>query len=134
MLLANIPTGSIRFLISKNGQYLGVNFTDIPHRCTIEQMARELGCIAELQAAEWAMNNSHLTLGFDATTQEGVYINTVHQTSKDNCQFIALDQLPGGTAVDYENHICGAVDYLAFIYSNFHSLPFNECCSTIISN
>nr|XP_047136574.1 uncharacterized protein LOC124813491 isoform X1 [Hydra vulgaris]XP_047136575.1 uncharacterized protein LOC124813491 isoform X1 [Hydra vulgaris] len=134
MLLANVPTGNIRFLISKIGQYLGVNFTDIPHRSTIEQMARELGCIAELQAAEWAMSNSHLTLGFDATTQEGVHINTVHLTSINNCQVIALDQLPGGTAVDYENQICVAVDHLAFIYSNFHSFPFNECRSRIISN
>nr|XP_047133635.1 uncharacterized protein LOC124811655 [Hydra vulgaris] len=134
MLLANVPTGNIGFLISKIGQYLGVNFTDIPHRCTIEQMARELGSIAELQAAEWAMSNSHLTLGFDATTQEGVHINTVHLTSKNNCQVIALDQLPGGTAVDYESHICGAIDHLAFIYSDFHLLPFNECRSSIISN
>ncbi|XP_065641786.1 uncharacterized protein LOC124810435 isoform X1 [Hydra vulgaris] len=134
MLLANVPTGNIQFLISKIGQYLGVNFMDIPHRCTIEQMARELGSIAELQAAEWAMSNSYLTLGVDATTQEGVHINTVHLTSKNNCQVIALDQLPGGTAVDYESHICGAVDHLAFIYSDFHLLPFNECRSSIISN
>nr|XP_047136576.1 uncharacterized protein LOC124813491 isoform X2 [Hydra vulgaris] len=53
MLLANVPTGNIRFLISKIGQYLGVNFTDIPHRSTIEQMARELGCIAELLSGPW---------------------------------------------------------------------------------
>nr|XP_047141032.1 uncharacterized protein LOC124816065 [Hydra vulgaris] len=52
------------------------------------------------------MSNSYLTLGFDATTQEGVHINTVHLTYKNNCQVIALDQLPVGTAVHHESHIC----------------------------
>ena len=44
-------------------------------------MACELGSITDLQVAEWAINNHH-TVGFDATTQEGVHINNIHLTSK----------------------------------------------------
>ena len=51
------------------------------------------------------MTNTDLTLGFDATTQEGVHINSVHITSKDGCNVIATDQLAGGTAEDYARHI-----------------------------
>jgi hypothetical protein len=87
-----------------------------------------------LQAAEWGVNNSQLTLGFDATTQEGVHINSIHLTSKDKCLVVALDQLPGGTADDYENHICNPIDHMAFIYSNFHLCSYNKSRSSIIKN
>ncbi|XP_065639645.1 uncharacterized protein LOC136072368 [Hydra vulgaris] len=134
MLLSNVPTGNIPFLLEKISQYFGVVINNIPHRSTVEQMARELGSISELQAAEWAISNSQLTLGFDATTQEGVHINSVHFTSKDKCLVIALDQCPGGTADDYENHICRAVDHLAFVYSDFYLRNYDECRQLIIKN
>ena len=41
-------------------------------------MARELGIVVDLQAAELLMTNTNLTLGFDSTTQEGVHINGAH--------------------------------------------------------
>ncbi len=45
---------------------------------TVEQMARELGVVSNLQAAEIAMVTNNLTLGFDATTQEGVHTDSLH--------------------------------------------------------
>ena len=63
-------------------------------------MTRELGVISDLQVGERLMSSDNLTLGFDATTQEGVHINTVHVTSKDNCCVISFDQsLPARTTV-----------------------------------
>ena len=47
---------------------------EVPHRTTVELMARELGAIAELQTAETALETSNTTFGFDAITQ-GVHIN-----------------------------------------------------------
>nr|XP_047144092.1 uncharacterized protein LOC124817731 [Hydra vulgaris] len=134
MLLSNVPTGNIPFLFEKIVQYFGVECLQIPQRSTVEQMARELGSISDLQAAEWAISNNNLTLGFDATTQEGVHVNSVHLTSKNKCQVIALDQMPGGTADDYEKHICMAVDHMASVYSDFHLLSFDKCRNLIISN
>ncbi|XP_047126932.1 uncharacterized protein LOC124808016 [Hydra vulgaris] len=134
MLLCNVPTGNIPILLKKIAQYFGVGLLHIPQCITVEQMARELGCISDMQAAEWAISNTNLTLGFDATTQEGVHINSVHLTSKSKCQVIALDQLPGGTSDDYEKHIGNAVDNMASIYSNFHMLSYDDCRSLIISN
>jgi hypothetical protein len=118
----------------KIGHYMGVIFNNIPHRSTVEQMAREFGSISDLQAAEWAMHNNNLTLGFDATTQEGVHVNSINLTSKDKCLVIALDQLPGGTAFDYESHICTSIDYMAFVYSDFYQSNFDECRNSIIEN
>ena len=37
--------------------------------------------IADLQAAEALISNKHLSLGFDATTQEGVHLNHIHFTT-----------------------------------------------------
>ena len=72
----------------------------IPHRTTVEMMTRELGVISDLQVGELLMSSDNLTLGFDATTQEGFHINSVHVTSKDNCCDILVDQLADGTAED----------------------------------
>ena len=43
----------------------------VPHRNTVEIMARELGVVSDLMVAEMMMEEEHLTIGFDATTQEG---------------------------------------------------------------
>ena len=48
----------------------------------MESMARELGVISELQAAEAILANENCTPGFDATTQEGVHINSIHFTTE----------------------------------------------------
>nr|XP_047125864.1 uncharacterized protein LOC124807709 [Hydra vulgaris] len=133
MLLCNVPTSNIPFLVDKIGQYFSVIFSHIAYRSTIEQMACEHGSIADLQAAEWIISNTHLTHGFDATTQEGVYVKNIHLTLNDKCQVIAVDQLPGGKAVNYANHICNKVDH-ADLVLNFHLKPFEECCCMVISN
>ena len=76
-------------------------------------MARELGGIAQLQTAEATLSNKDVTIGFDATTQEGVHINSIHITTVDGSYVIAVDELPGGTADDYQQHICDSIDSLA---------------------
>ena len=48
---------------------------NIPQRSAVELMATELGAISELQTAETIIENDNVTVGFDATTQEGVHIN-----------------------------------------------------------
>jgi hypothetical protein len=78
-------------------------------------------CDLQLQAAEFALTTADLTLGFDATTQEGVHINSVHLSSKDTTLVIAVDQLPGGTAQDYADHIVEAINNLATTYCSLHA-------------
>ena len=80
------------------------------------------------------MESKNLTLGFDATTQEGVHINSVHYTTTTKCHVVAIDQLAGGTAEDYEQHISQAIDHLASTYADYHQVSYDECRSTIIAN
>jgi hypothetical protein len=56
--------------------------------------------LTDFQAAEMLMKEENLTLGFDATTQEGVHVNSVHVTSQEECHVIDLDQLPVGKYLD----------------------------------
>ena len=107
---------------------------DVPHRNTVEQMTRELRVISDLQAAEIAMEKINLTLGFDATTQERVHVNSIHYTTTTDCQVVAIDQLPGGTAEDYAQHVYESVDELAKTYSDFHRVPYQNCRRKIINN
>ena len=97
-------------------------------------MVREMGVITELQTAEELMKNTNSTIGFEATTQEGVHVNSVHLAFKTGCLVVPIAQLPGGTAKDYSQHICESVDHLGEVYSQFHHDPFQECREELIKN
>nr|XP_012563393.1 unnamed protein product [Hydra vulgaris] len=134
MLMCQAPTHSVPSLLHKIGEHTGYQFSQIPHRTTVEQMMRELGVLSDLQTAEIAFTTKDLTLGFDATTQEGVHVNAVHLTTESVCMVVAIDQLPGGTAYDYQSHITKSVDNLAKLYSDFYKLKYTDVKSTIIGN
>ena len=133
-IVNQVPTQNIPSLIEKHVQRTGEKLSAVPRRTTVEQMARELDATADLKAAEVAMKTSDLTIGFDDTTQEGVHINSVHFTTKEECEVIAVDELAAGTADDYCEHVCSAVDHLAATYADFHEDDFPFCRSQIISN
>uniref|UniRef100_UPI00358E1E6C uncharacterized protein n=1 Tax=Myxine glutinosa TaxID=7769 RepID=UPI00358E1E6C len=80
------------------------------------------------------MNTGNLTVGFDVTTQEGIHMNSIHVTTEDRCFVLAIDQLAGGTAEDYADHICFAVEEIARAYSDIHSASFQDCRSAMIAN
>jgi len=52
----------------------------------------------------------------DATTQEGCHVNEIHTTTKDQCLVVALDELLGGMAKDYTNHVVKSVKHLASVH------------------
>ena len=79
-----------------------------------------MGAISELQVAEVLIANQHVTVGFDTTTQEGTHVNEIHFTTGNECLSAAVDELAGGTAVDYSRHICETVDSLAHTFVHFH--------------
>jgi len=134
ILVNQVPTENIPKLMERIAERSGDTLSDIPNRTTVEQMARELGIIADLQTSELAMKTKNLTLGFDATTQEGVHVNSIHFTTKEETHVIAVDELPGGTTDDYHNHICDSVDHLASMYADFHEEEFQHCRTSIINN
>ncbi len=112
---------------------LGVSVKEVPHRTTVEQMARELGVLAQLQTAEAMLSKENNTLAFDATTQKGIHVNAVLVTSRSSCHFIAVDQLPGATAEDYYLHVTNAVNDIADVYSTFtNKMPYQECRKKLI--
>ena len=58
------------------------------------------------------------TLGVDATTQEGVHINSAHITTATDCFAIAVDEFAGSTAEDYKTHIEDSINNLATLKNN----------------
>ncbi|KAK2138318.1 hypothetical protein LSH36_3334g00000 [Paralvinella palmiformis] len=69
-ILSQTPTAHIPQQIQQISLRCGVTLKDIPCRTSVE--AQELGVIAELWVAETLIENEHSTLGFSATTQEGI--------------------------------------------------------------
>ena len=78
---------------------------EVPSRSTAEKMTLVLGVLAEFQAAETILSQQDLTLGFDATTQNGKHYNSIHITTSEKCLVLSIDELAGGSAADYANHI-----------------------------
>ena len=60
-IVSQVPTQNIPSLIEKLSQRTGEKLSALPHRTTVEQMARELDVIADLKAAELSMKISDLT-------------------------------------------------------------------------
>ena len=133
-IVNQVPTNNIPKLIQKYSLRSGLTLKDVPHRTTVEAMARELDAIAELQTAEAVIANKDCTLGFDANTQEGVHVNSLHFTTALDCYAAAVDEFAGGTAEDYQQHICDSVDSMASVYAHFHEKDSNKTRENIIYN
>ncbi|KAK6185673.1 hypothetical protein SNE40_007854 [Patella caerulea] len=71
-IVGQVPIVNIPGLTTKFAVRCGVTLKDVPNRTTVEAMARELGSFSELQSAEAIIENKDSTIGFDATTQEGI--------------------------------------------------------------
>ena len=123
-------------IIETFSKRLGVPHDRIPSRGSVENMVLEMGVISDLLTAETLYDGEDITLGFDATTQEGVHVNSIHVTLKvaPGCLVVALDQLPGGTAQDYHNHVVSSIDHLADVYQSFHGGQFHLCRQQIIDH
>ncbi|KAK6177160.1 hypothetical protein SNE40_015317 [Patella caerulea] len=134
-VVAQTPTRNIPKLLESFVKRTGASLDKIPHRTTVEMMVRELGVITDVQSAEAIRDNKDLTVGFDVTTQEGVHINSVHVTfPSEKCLVVGIDQLPGGTAMDYKDHICTSIDELANVYSSFNQVDYQDTRKELISN
>ena len=81
-IVNQVPTLNIPILMCQNEIREERDGSDVPHRTTVKLMARDLGAIAELQTAETILHNKNVTLGFHATTQEGIHVNSIHFTMK----------------------------------------------------
>jgi hypothetical protein len=116
-----VPASDVPCLLKDLIEQLGRQ-TDgkLPTGKTVNEMVRELGIFADLKAGDLLVSTPNLTLGFDATTQEGVHINSIHITSEVSCDVLAVGVLPGSTAEDYHDHITTTIDNIARVYADFH--------------
>ena len=126
----HVPTASIPLVLEQSLLPLEKKSENIPNRTTVELMARELGSIADYQCAEKLIEHKHVTLGFDATTQEGCHVNEIHFTLEKDCVVAAVDELAGGTAADYSEHILGTVENLIDTYCYFNDLDEEDRART----
>ena len=133
-LCSNVPTSQVSSLISKISRRMGLTVGDMPDRSTIEAMARELGVLSDLQVADMLMTNSDCTAAFDATTQDGRHVNEIHFTNSEISLVAAVDELPGGTALDYKNHLCDTVINIAEVYCFFRGGSFADVHQHMIDN
>ncbi|KAG1714176.1 hypothetical protein GQR58_001809 [Nymphon striatum] len=61
-------------------------------------------------------------------------ILTVYITTETSCMVLAIDQLPGGTAQDYHDHITDSIDHLCYIYTELTGSDYQETRRIVIGN
>jgi hypothetical protein len=136
-LQGNTPVGEVPGLIRRITSLLSIELSkmDIPnHESTVATWALELGVWSDCQVAEFLYTQQKICLAFDATTQDGVHVNAVHVTYKEKCYVLGLDQLPGGTAVDYATHIISTLQRFAKLYSSFNAVDYDHVLKQMLSN
>lgn len=121
-----VPTENVPSVMKSVAVPLGVQLSNLPSRTTVEKMTLELGLLADYQAVDTMLASKHLTLGFDATTQQGNHWNSLHITTPEVCLLLDVHELPGGTALDYTNHITQTFETLAATYCNFTGMPLQR--------
>ena len=135
-LVENVPTDHIRPLLHSMALNFGVplGLSDIPSWSSVENMMIELGIVSDLQAVE-VIYKEACTVGFDASTQEGVHVNSIHATTIEACHVLSLEQLAGGTAYDYCDHVVRTVEHLVKVLVEFKpELDYAESKDTIIAH
>ena len=107
-----------------------------PSRTTVERMCVELGVISDIFAADYLYQNSGLTIAFDSSTQSGVHFNCIHVTGTDKQSFLLdVEQLPGGTALDYSAHIFMTLKSMADTYLKLHpTVDASSVYDTMVRN
>ena len=133
-IVNKVPTANIPVLLKQLSKRCGTDVGNLPHRNTTELMARELGAISELQVAETVVSTGNVTLGFEATTEDGVHVNSIHFTTNEQCLTAAVDELAGSTGSDYANHITQTVDTLSETYSYFNDENLQDTRNKIINS
>jgi hypothetical protein len=73
-------------------------------------------------------------IGFDATTQEGVLVNVIYISYKNIIRIVDLQELAGGTSLDYSTQIVECIDRLASVYSLCNGLVFKDVKDKMLSN
>ena len=120
MLNCNTPTLRIPRLLTTFYKTLKIDIQAVPTNTTVERMALELGVLSDHINSEVLYVTENCTLAFDASTQGGVHFNVLYLSTPTHTYTLAVDELPGGTAEDYSEHILTTVKHIALIYSRWH--------------
>ena len=87
-------------------------------------MTRELNVISDIQACDAIVNSECCTLGWDATTLDGMHLNGVYvSTNKKEKFLISIAHLAQPNTKHYKEHILESLNQLAQSYSEFNGDP-----------
>ena len=98
------------------------------------QLAKSAQCLIlwtiNLQIGEYLVKHKYLCLSWDATSMDGSHVNANVTT------LLVLDvcELPGGTAVDYTDHVTSVLTEIAFHYAKFSGQRQEDVLSQIHTN
>lgn len=81
------------------------------------------------------LSNKNTIIAFNVTTQDRKHTNEIHFTTRNLCVSAAVDELPGGSAEDYSNHICQTLYNMAKVYRFFNQeVNYQETRTVMIGN
>lgn len=119
-LLNGVPASHISKLITSISNTLSMEHYSLgKSSTTIYRMIGELGFFSDVKTFLAVQSAENCTLVFDSTTQDGKHVNCVVLTTPSSSHLVSLERLPGGTAMDYKQHICDCINNLAKVCSTY---------------
>ena len=91
----------------------------LPSKSTISRMTYEIDVLLALQAAEAIISCDAATLCWDATSIDSQHINEIHVATPVQTFTLSIAALPGGTALDYIEHVTSTVKRMAHLYASY---------------
>ena len=135
MLVRHVPTAQVGPVISDVMEICaGTKLKRVPSRQTVENMARELNTLADLQAGEAIKDAEDIVMQFDATTKNGKHFNEVHLKPDKYSSFcVSIRHLSDGQADTYKQHILDSLHDICYEYSSFKDKDHDEMLANLYS-
>lgn len=92
----------------------------------------ELGFLSDVKTFLAVQSTENCTLVFDYTTQDGKHVKCVLLTTPSSSHLVSLGRLPGGTAMDYKQHISDCINNLAKVGSTSTGISVDAILKLIL--
>ena len=134
MLVRHVPTAQVGPVISDVEICAGTKLKRVPSRQTVENMARELNTLADLQAGEAIKDAEDIVMQFDATTKNGKNFHEVDLKPDKYSSFcVSIRHLSDGQADTYKQHIHDSLHDIYYEYSSFKDKAHDEMLANLYS-
>ena len=130
-LMRHVSTAEIGNVINDIlREFNGKPLSNIPTRQSVENMARELEVLNDIQAGETILSANNIALHWDSTTKAGRHINAIHMTAAKGSFLLSLSEISSSSSDAYCLDIQNSLKDIAHSYCSYYTDNEDEAILT----